>query len=44
MTGVARLKIDIEEYREQLERKIAEKSPKAKRRTRKKVAPAIATT
>ena len=37
-TGSANVEIDIEEYREKLERKVAEKSSKAKRHTKRKVA------
>ncbi len=37
-TGYAKVEIDIEEYREKLERKVAEKSSKAKRHTKRKVA------
>jgi len=37
-TGSAKVEIDIEEYREKLERRVAEKSSKAKRHTKRKVA------
>lgn len=37
-TGSAKVEIDIEEYREKLERKVADKSSKAKRQTKRKVA------
>ncbi len=37
-TGSANVEIDIEEYREKLERKVAEKFSKAKRHTKRKVA------
>ena len=37
-TGSAKVEIDIEEYREKLERKVAGKSSKAKRHTKRKVA------
>ncbi|MGH7908686.1 MAG: NADP-dependent malic enzyme, partial [Thermodesulfobacteriota bacterium] len=37
-SGSANVEIDIEEYREKLERKVAGKSSKAKRHTKRKVA------
>jgi malate dehydrogenase (oxaloacetate-decarboxylating)(NADP+) len=37
-TGSAKVEIDIEEYREKLERRVAGKSSKSKRHTKRKVA------